>query len=170
MAWDKKPATPAVLLQREVIVVLNSIGFVAWINKANAVWDQKRQVFRKNVTGRNGISDVLGYQVGTGRFLAVELKASKGDKLTDDQVTFLQEVTTYGGLAVMVRNMADLVKFLFQECPRNYERLDQYTRRKFETKNLPPKPKYKSDPDNVYPESVRKRINDLYPNFPNPKK
>lgn len=140
-APNKKAATPAVLLQREVIVLLNTIGFKAWINKTGGVWDQKGGFFRKNFTGLNGVSDVLGIQEGTGRFLAIELKASKGDKLNDHQLYFLNEITEVGGLAVCIRNMDELYKFLYYHCPRNYQRLDPYTRRKFEDQYLPPKPK-----------------------------
>lgn len=138
--YDKKPATPATLLQKEVIQTLNLIGFKAWINKNGGVWDPKG-FFRQNTTGLNGVSDVLGIQKGSGRLIAVELKASKGDKLSPDQILFLDDIEKAGGLTAVVKNMDDLYKWLYKDCRQNYDRLDMFTRRKFETKNLPPKPR-----------------------------
>jgi hypothetical protein len=61
-------------------------------------------------TGLKGVSDILGVLEG-GRLLAVECKAPQG-KVTPDQEWFLAEVIRRGGLAGVVRCIADLEKLL----------------------------------------------------------
>ena len=66
---------------------------------------------------QKGISDIIGFQRETGRFLAVEIKNGK-DKLSAEQKVFLEDVKNGGGIAMVIYNMTDVenikevVKFL----------------------------------------------------------
>lgn len=61
-----------------------------------------------------GCPDVLGMLRG-GRFLAVECKARDG-RLSDDQARFLALVGRWGGLALVVRDAAELAEALQGEA------------------------------------------------------
>ena len=52
-----------------------------------------------------GVSDLIGWTEG-GRFVAIEVKASRG-RLTDEQAAFLELVRRSGGLAGVARSIAD---------------------------------------------------------------
>ena len=52
-----------------------------------------------------GVSDLLGWTEG-GRFVAIEVKASRG-RLTDEQAAFIELVRRSGGLAGVARSVAD---------------------------------------------------------------
>ncbi len=58
--------------------------------------------------GARGCADVLGLLPPSGRFLAVECKMP-GRHPTADQQGFLDAVGAAGGLAIVVRDVADLV-------------------------------------------------------------
>ena len=52
-----------------------------------------------------GVSDLLGWTEG-GRFVAIEVKASRG-RVTDEQKAFIDLVRRSGGLAGVARSIAD---------------------------------------------------------------
>jgi hypothetical protein len=95
---------------KAVIALLSGIGYIVWRNNTTGIWDAKKQVFRKH-HGRVGIPDVIGYQKKTGRFIAVEIKAGK-DKLSPEQDFFIKEVNRFGGIAMVVRSVDDLLEQL----------------------------------------------------------
>lgn len=66
------------------------------------MYDAEKGVYRKT-NSRLGISDIIGYQKGTGRFIAVEIKTGK-DTLSIYQSVFLQEIERHGGIAIVARN------------------------------------------------------------------
>lgn len=81
----------------------------AWRCNNTGIWDAAKGIYRK-FGGLPGVSDILGV-LDDGRFLAVEVKTSTG-KLRDDQRTFLDAVQKRGGLALVVRSVADLDRAL----------------------------------------------------------
>jgi hypothetical protein len=54
-----------------------------------------------------GCADILGQLRGSGRFLAIEVKAPKG-RATQEQTDFLQQVIDGGGVAVIARSIEDV--------------------------------------------------------------
>jgi hypothetical protein len=62
-------------------------------------WRQNNiAVRRRTFIGRYGVSDIMGFCKKTGRIVTVEVKTT-GDRLSDDQIKFLNEVKESGGLA-----------------------------------------------------------------------
>jgi hypothetical protein len=99
-------------LVRQCLDYLKLRGVFAW--RANCTG-----VRRRDRRGREfwtpaalvGISDLLAVLPPGGRLLAVEAKLGKND-LTPPQAAFLQAVAAAGGLAVVVRDLNDLVAAL----------------------------------------------------------
>ena len=113
------PAGPKITtagLTNATLRVLTLNGFTAWRNNNIPTFDAKRNIYRANTT-KKGISDIIGFQRSTGRFLAVEIKNGK-DKLSAEQKVFLEDVKNGGGIAMVIYNMTDVenikevVKFL----------------------------------------------------------
>lgn len=77
-------------------------GFFVWRQNNVGVYDAKRGVYRSGTTMR-GVSDILGLHEGTGRMIAVEVKAGK-DTTSDYQVAFLQRIENAGGIAIVARD------------------------------------------------------------------
>ena len=103
----KSPAGSTGELTKTILRWLNLNGFKAWRNNTTGVWDAKKKVFRKH-HGLLGVSDILGYQKGTARFIAVEVKFGK-DKLSDDQILFLDEAKKGGAFAIAAYSFADFL-------------------------------------------------------------
>lgn len=101
--------SPANRLTKKAIALFHAMGFFAWRQNNNAVWDAKLKIFRKNST-RRGVSDILGYNKKTAVILACEIKIPP-DKLSDDQVEFLEGIRRAGGIAVVFRSDEDLDNF-----------------------------------------------------------
>jgi hypothetical protein len=64
-------------------------------------WRQNNiAVRRRTFIGRYGVSDIMGFCKKTGRIVTVEVK-TVGDRLSDDQIKFLNDVKNAGGLAYL---------------------------------------------------------------------
>ncbi len=57
-------------------------------------------------SGFSGAADLWGYVVGSGRYVAVEVKTATG-KATGDQLRFLEIVRQDGGIAGICRSVLD---------------------------------------------------------------
>ena len=99
-------ATPAASLTRACLGFLALRGALAWRNNTTGVWDPTTKRMR-TFQGLKGVADILAVLPG-GRFLAVEVKAGK-DKPSADQRAFLEGVQRNGGLALVVRDVRELV-------------------------------------------------------------
>jgi hypothetical protein len=74
----------------------SAIKELTW--RGHTVWIQNNLAVRKRkFIGRLGVSDVIGI-TKDGRWVACEIKTI-GDRLSDDQIKFLNEVKKAGGLA-----------------------------------------------------------------------
>ena len=54
-----------------------------------------------------GVSDILGIQHGTGRFIAVEVKSATGT-VSEHQKRFIMGVEAAGGIALVARSVDDV--------------------------------------------------------------
>jgi ketopantoate reductase len=104
----KKPAGSANEMTKQILRWLNMNGFVAWRNNTMGVWDAKKKIYRKH-HGRKGVSDILGVQKKTGRFIGVEVKFGK-DKLSKEQELFINDINRSGGFAIAVYSFADFLE------------------------------------------------------------
>ena len=85
-------------LTQAALTYLNTNGYRAWRQNNGGVYDPKLRRFRKS-NGRLGVSDILGIQLKTGRFVAVEIKTIN-DTLSPEQIQFLKDVAQAGGIAI----------------------------------------------------------------------
>jgi len=92
-------------------------GFVVWRQNNGGVYDPTKKVFRRN-SSTPGISDILGYQKGTGKIVAIEIKVGR-DKLSPYQVDFLDGIEKSGGYSFVVKTPDDLecILNLFKKPP-----------------------------------------------------
>ena len=97
-------------ITNSVLDYLNSTGFMAWRNNTMAVYDSKKQCYRR-FNGLRGVGDILGIHKETGTFLSVEIKAGK-DKLSVYQKKFIEDIEKHNGLACEVRQISDLIDYL----------------------------------------------------------
>jgi hypothetical protein len=100
--------TNANQLAAYAVKVFQRAGYVCWRQNNVAVCDKGQ--FRRFV-GLKGVSDVIGFEKGTGRFLAVEIKVGR-DRLSPEQEKFLDAVNRAGGVGVVVRHADDLKPYL----------------------------------------------------------
>lgn len=94
-------------LTKAILRYLNLNGFFCWRNNTTGIYDPTKQSFRKNA-GLNGVSDILGIEKKTGRFLAIEVKHGK-DELRYEQVAFLSEIERAGGIAIVACSIDDVI-------------------------------------------------------------
>jgi len=93
-------------ITKNLLLVLNSIGFYAWRQNNAAVYDAKFGGFRSN-SAKKGISDVIGFHKHSGKFIACEIKTGK-DKLSVHQTEFLNQVERSGGYSFVVKTIEDV--------------------------------------------------------------
>lgn len=102
----KKPTEQQ--LVRQVLDYLALKRVFAWRQNQGAARYPKRGggEYFVRATSLQGISDVIGV-LPDGRFLAVECKTD-GGRLRPTQEAFLDLVRTHGGVALVVRSLAEL--------------------------------------------------------------
>lgn len=94
----------------------------AWVGEATRITAPRTVVLRPgDVVLRNarplhaglavGSSDLIGLHHGTGKFLAVEVKAPKG-RATEQQINFINHVLSCGGLAGIARSPEDALNII----------------------------------------------------------
>jgi hypothetical protein len=104
----KMPSSNTNKLTKAILNWLNASGFKAWRNNTTGIWDAKKHVWRKH-HGELGVSDILGMQKKTARFIAVEVKFGK-DKLSPDQIRFLNDIKRGGGIAIEAKSFDDFLE------------------------------------------------------------
>ena len=103
---------------RDCLYYLKVGGILAWRTNNTGIYDPVKKRFRA-FQGLRGVSDILGILAPSGRLLAVETKGPTG-RLTPEQKVFLDRVRAAGGLALVVRDVDELVKALeveFRKVP-----------------------------------------------------
>lgn len=97
-------------LTRAILRYLNLHGYFVWRNNTIGIWDKAKGVYRKNA-GLNGISDILGIEKKTGRFIAIEVKFGK-DEMSYEQLAFMSEIERAGGIAIVAHKIDDVINKL----------------------------------------------------------
>lgn len=98
-------------LTKLVIAKLSLHGIRAWRQNTVGVWDPVRKIYRKHASQIKGVSDVIGYQRGSGRFVAVEIKTGK-DRLSQEQRAFLIDVADAGGISIVANTYEQFINQL----------------------------------------------------------
>ncbi len=102
-------------LTRECLHLLRLRGVLAWRNNTGALTiartNGRTQFLR---FGEVGSGDILAVMPQTGRFLSIEIKTGR-DTLRQSQKEWIAQVRAQGGLAIVVRSLGDLCRFLDQQ-------------------------------------------------------
>jgi hypothetical protein len=94
------PLTKATI-RESAIKELTWRGHNVWINNNLAVRGRK-------FIGRLGVADIIGIS-GIGSFVACEVK-THNDRLSTDQIKFLNDVKTAGGIALIAHQVGNRVE------------------------------------------------------------
>lgn len=87
----------------------------AWRNGNHAVFDPRRQTFRKKAAHDRGAPDILGVKLKSsgrmqwGQAFAFEMKVP-GGKLSEDQLTWLKRFAAKGGICFVVDSVDDIIE------------------------------------------------------------
>ena len=76
-------------------------------DNGNDVWRNNNLAVRgRTFIGRKGVPDIIGYSKKYGTFVACEVKAI-GDKISSEQLMFLNELSYAGGIAMLCKQIRD---------------------------------------------------------------
>lgn len=76
-------------------------------DNGNDVWRNNNLAVRgRTFIGRKGVPDIIGYSKKYGTFVACEVKAI-GDKISSEQLMFLNELAYAGGIAMLCKQIRD---------------------------------------------------------------
>jgi len=91
-------------IQKQIIKYLLMKGHYVWRNNTGMMRQESRFIH----FGKRGSSDILGCQKGTGKLIAIEVKAKHG-KTTPFQDEFAKNVQERGGIAIVARSIEDVI-------------------------------------------------------------
>jgi hypothetical protein len=97
-------------IMRLIQLKAGELGYKTWRNNVGAYKDSRGFWIRYGVAGKGG-SDLIGLQVGTGRFVAIEVKSPTG-VISDEQEAFLNAVRNDGGIAGVCRSVEDFLALI----------------------------------------------------------
>jgi len=86
-------------------------------DNGNDVWRNNNLAVRgRSFIGRKGVPDIIGYSKKYGTFVACEVKAI-GDKISSEQLMFLNELAYAGGIAMLCKQIRDerIIINIFQD-------------------------------------------------------
>lgn len=89
-------------LTNAIINEFYSYGAYAWRATTLGLFDQKLGTYR--TAPKKGVSDILAVMPPHGTLIAVEVKIGK-DRMSDEQIGFLKNIETVGGLSFVARNI-----------------------------------------------------------------
>jgi len=84
-------------------------GFLVLRNNSGRIFINDNGKIRAIRAGMAGSSDIIACS-SDGRFFAIECKSKKG-RLTENQKKFLQKVLELGGVALVVKNIDELIGY-----------------------------------------------------------
>jgi hypothetical protein len=93
-------------IMQEVQLALANIGIRLFRNNVGMLEDRNGQKVKYGLC--KGSSDLIGWEIKRGRFVAVEVKTPEG-RATPEQVAFIEAVNNAGGIAFIARSPEDAV-------------------------------------------------------------
>lgn len=100
------PKTSTNELTKAVLNYLRMKNYVAWRQNNNAVWDEKKKIFRSNSVFR-GVPDIIALSP-EGKAYAFEIKTGK-DKLSVYQEIFRDNWEKNKGVYIIIQNIDNLI-------------------------------------------------------------
>lgn len=104
-------------LKRNIVRLLNMSGNSAFINNTVGIWDEGKQLYRRN-RDRNAIGsgDVIACIKPTGHHAEIEVKTGN-DVQSEDQKRYQSRLERAGGTYILVKDLDD---FLIQAKNRKW--------------------------------------------------
>ena len=88
----------------------------AWRSPNHAVFDFKRQTFRRKAAYQRGVPDIIGICKINGRVYTFALEVKRpGGKLSDEQREWLARFNDKGGYGYMVDSLEDTIEIFEKE-------------------------------------------------------
>lgn len=112
-------------LEREALIWLNRVGFLAVKLKTMGTYDAKARCHRRNFNPfvRRGIPDILAIWKMDGRAVLAECKRlGMKRNISEDQLVFLLEVKEANAIAIVFDSMDDLKSQLREQLNEHCER------------------------------------------------
>lgn len=97
-------------IQKLIMLALTEAGCIVWRNNIGSYTTAEGYFIRYGVGGVGG-SDLVGIHKPTGKFIAVEVKTSKG-KPSAAQLNFIEQVRAAGGIAGLARSVQEALDLL----------------------------------------------------------
>lgn len=94
-------------LMREIRFAVNSSG-LARVFRNNVGYDSEHAV---KYGLAKGSPDLVGFVLGSGRFLGIEVKTARG-RLSDDQTCWLEAAASHGALVGVARSVAEAMQIV----------------------------------------------------------
>lgn len=105
----KVPATTN-NLTKAIINFLIDKGHYAFRVNNGAIYDPKRETFRRKGKNDPALSDVMGILRPSGVFIAIEVKnAATGDRARSGQKKFAREIQERGGIHYFAKRFVDFI-------------------------------------------------------------
>jgi hypothetical protein len=96
-------------LTQAILKYLNYSGkFKAWRNNNNAVYDTKKQIFRKNPTTKLGVGDIIFIRKKDGLYGECEIKTGK-DILSEEQKNHIREIIEAHCMSLVVHSFDEFL-------------------------------------------------------------
>lgn len=113
---------PETKLQRRIMAALSSAGHTVFRNETGRFWTGRiihKEGQTVTLSGAAmipvglavGSSDLVGLQVETGRFFAIEVKTPTG-RVSKEQHKFIEVIKARGGIAGVARSVEDALQLL----------------------------------------------------------
>lgn len=111
MARMKKPTVREKVIENSILSWLALNNIFAFKVESVGVYDQRLGIYRlkHSVHRVRGVADIIG--IYNNRPLAIEVKSAQG-KLSEHQKIFLDTWACHGGIAIVAKSIADVIRGL----------------------------------------------------------
>lgn len=98
-------------IKNQILEVLLFKGIFVFPIDSVGIYDPIKKCYRKKNSKFHlrGVSDILG--IHRGRFIAIEVKSKTG-RPSPEQISFLDQVNSRGGLGIIARSVDDVIQAL----------------------------------------------------------
>ena len=83
----------------------------------NSIFQIVRECFKSVPGSVRGVADIIGYQVGSGKFVAIEIKINQ-DELSEFQVKWANELKDANGVFLLARTYDQFLQSFYRKFPK----------------------------------------------------